>query len=189
MDLPFSPGATSATCPRLRGARYSPPKRTTRGVDRGLGKLDLVTIWIKVACTLPSCALYSISPNPPPESGREVTAVAGGVAAVPATEAPTPVLEAHVANFITASASRTPMRMPTPNAAVTCRHVGPPFVRIVHDLARQRCLPGRVCCRQRRARSVVVAGNFRLMCRTSSKATHRSALAPAMAETPAQKIG
>ena len=75
--------------------------------------LDLVTIWIKVACTLPSSALYSISPNPPPESGREVTAVADGVAAVPATKAPTPVLEAHVANFITASASRTPMRMPT----------------------------------------------------------------------------
>ena len=62
-------------------------------------KLDLVTIWIKVACTVPSSALYSISPNPPPESGREVTAVADGVAAVPATKAPTPVLEAHVANF------------------------------------------------------------------------------------------
>ena len=74
---------------------------------------DLAAIWLKVAYTLPSSALKSISPNPPPESGREVTAVADGVAAVPATKAPTPVLEAHVAYFITASAPRTPMKMPT----------------------------------------------------------------------------
>ena len=67
MDLPFSPGATSAICPRLRGARYSPPKRTTRGVDRGLGKLDLVTIWIKVACKSPSSARNPFLPTHHPK--------------------------------------------------------------------------------------------------------------------------
>ena len=63
---PFSPGATSATCPRLRGARYSPPKRTTGGVDwEGSVHADLATIWIKVAYTLPSSALAFLPTHHP----------------------------------------------------------------------------------------------------------------------------
>ena len=43
---PFSPGATSATCPRLRGTRYSPPKEDHTQASTGKGSVhaDLATI-------------------------------------------------------------------------------------------------------------------------------------------------
>ena len=64
---PFSPGATSATCPRLRGTRYSPPKEDHTQASTGKGSVhaDLATIWIKVACTLPSSALAFLPTHHP----------------------------------------------------------------------------------------------------------------------------